>query len=385
MKDDNISSTKEVKVPLIDLRTQYRSLRREINSTIARILDSGIYIAGTEVKQFENELSQYTQSKYAVSTANGTDSLILALLACRIRPGDEVITSPFTFFATAEAIARVGAIPVFADIDQHTYNLSPEKAEEKITDKTKAIMPVHIFGQPADMDAFMDLAERYRLYIIEDTCQSIGATYKGKPVGSIGHVGSVSFFPTKNLGGYGDGGAVLTNDEVMAKKVRLLSFHGMTKKYYHEIVGFNSRLDEIQAAILRIKLKRLTEWNHLRQEKANKYSQHMKNLYFTLPYISSDVTHVFHLYVIQSKHRKELASYLYDKGIATGNYYPCPLHLQKAFSYLNYKHGDLPIAEKVSNHTIALPIYPELTDEQQDYIISAVFEWQNKVLKVKEG
>ncbi|MDQ0255345.1 dTDP-4-amino-4,6-dideoxygalactose transaminase [Evansella vedderi] len=359
-------------IPLMDLKAQYLSLKNEIMHAIERVIDSGQYIGGPEVRQFEQEMAAYTKAKYAVSTANGTDALVLALDACGIGPGDEVITSPYTFFATAEAIARVGATPIFADIDEKTYNLCPEKTEEKVTEKTKAIIPVHIFGQPADMEAFMDIAKLHNLYVIEDACQALGATYKGEPVGSIGHVGCVSFFPTKNLGGYGDGGIVVTNSKDIAEKVRLLAHHGSRKKYYHEIIGYNSRLDELQAAILRIKLKHLNEWNKLRQQKAAIYSKHLQDLELIVPFNHPDVRSVYHLYIIQSEKRQQLADYLKKKGVATGHYYPCPLHLQKAFSYLGYKESAFPISEVLSRRAVALPMFPQLKNEQQEYIISVL-------------
>ncbi|MED4207555.1 DegT/DnrJ/EryC1/StrS family aminotransferase [Neobacillus mesonae] len=366
-------------IPLIDLTKQYQALKKELSEKLLNVLEKGVYIAGPEVKGFESEMAQFTGAKFAVSTANGTDSLILALHACGIGPGDEVITSPFTFFATAEAIARIGAVPVFADIDPYTFNMSPEKAEEKITERTRAIIPVHIFGHPAEMDAFIEIGERYGLQIIEDACQSLGASYKGKQVGSLGHFGCVSFYPTKNLGAYGDAGIVITNNKEMAKKIRILGFHGMSsQKYFHDFVGYNSRLDEIQAAILRIKLKKLQEWNHLRQEKAMKYTEELKELDLTLPVTLEHSSHVFHLYVILSKEREKLAAYLEERGITTGNYYPCPLHLQNAFQYLGYHPGDLPVSEQVSRTALALPLYPELMDEEQDYVIKNIKEFFKK-------
>jgi dTDP-4-amino-4,6-dideoxygalactose transaminase len=359
----------------MDLRAQYLSLQDEIQSAIRAVLDSGIYISGPEVRHFEQEAADFTNSAYAISTANGTDSLILALEACGVGPGDEVITSPYTFFATAEAIVRVGATPVFADIDPRTYNLSPEQAEAKITPNTKAIIPVHIFGQPAEMDAFLEMAERRHLYVIEDACQALGAAYKGKPVGSIGHIGCVSFFPTKTLGGYGDGGIILTNDEGMARKIRLLANHGSTAKYYHEEVGYNSRLDELQAAILRVKLKKLHVWNCLRREIADYYSSQLGGLGISVPYSIPDISHVYHLYILELQEAAELSAYLQSNGVATGHYYPCPLHLQKAFAGLGYKLGDLPSAESASKRTVALPIFPEMTSEQQQFIVSRVKEF----------
>ncbi|PZE21132.1 DegT/DnrJ/EryC1/StrS family aminotransferase [Paenibacillus xerothermodurans] len=362
-------------IPLIDLRAQYLTIRTELVRAVEEVLDSGIYVAGRQVNLFEKEAARLTLSKYAVSTANGTDSLVLALHACGVEPGDEIITSPYTFFATAEAIARVGAVPVFADIDRKTYNLSPDHAEAQITSKTKAILPVHLFGQPADMDAFLCIAQRYHIDVIEDACQAFGAHYKGTPVGSIGRVGCVSFFPTKNLGGYGDGGIIFTDDEHVARQVRLLASHGSTERYYHEAIGYNSRLDEIQAAMLRIKLRKLEEWNRLRQKKATVYKELLQDTGITLPYTIPEVRHVYHIYLTECEKRDELASYLQQRGVATGHYYPCALHLQKACAYLGYRPGDFPAAEELSRYALALPMFPELTLAQQQYISHLIHQF----------
>ncbi|REE93150.1 dTDP-4-amino-4,6-dideoxygalactose transaminase [Paenibacillus taihuensis] len=365
------------RIPLFDPQAEYRALTERIRESIADVLDKGVYVGGTEVRNFENEIARLVQTRYAVSTANGTDSLILALMACGVGTGDEVITSPFTFFATAEAIVRVGATPVFADIDERTYNLSPSKVEAKVTNRTKAIIPVHIFGQPADMDAFSELAARYSLYIIEDACQAIGATYKGKPVGSLGHAACISFYPTKNLGGYGDGGMVTTNDEAIAERIRVLAFHGMGKrKYYHEAVGFNSRLDEIQAVMLRIKMQKLAAWNGRRQQLAEQYTNQLSHLgNLTLPYCDADIGHVYHLYVVQNADPARLMLHLEQKGISAARYYPCPLHLQQAMNSLGYKEGDLPVSERVARRALALPVHPFITDEQQQYVIEQLVKY----------
>lgn len=362
-------------IPLFDPQSEYRVLRNEhILDALSEVLDKGIFVAGPEVKRFEAEMALLTGTKHAVSTANGTDSLILTLLANGIGPGDEVITSPFTFFATAEAIVRVGATPVFADIDERTYNLSPAHAESKITARTKAIIPVHLFGQPADMDAFAELAHRYSLIIIEDACQAIGAEYKGKQVGSLGHAACLSFYPTKNLGGFGDGGMVTSNDDEMADRIRVLAFHGMGKlKYYHEAVGLNSRLDEIQALMLRIKMQKLSAWTKRRQELAQRYTNQLAQLNdVILPYCDSACSHVYHLYVIQVPDPDKLLLHMDQHGITTARYYPCPLHLQQAFSSLGYKVGDFPVSEKAAEHALALPVHPFLTDDQQQYIIDTL-------------
>lgn len=364
-------------IPLIDLRAQYAELKEDILSAMKHVMDSGVYISGVEVAALEREIASIANAPFAVSVANGTDALVIALEACGIGPGDEVITSPYTFFATAEAVARRGAVPVFADIDERTYNLCPEEAAKKITPKTKAIIPVHLFGQPADMDAFRQLAKRYKLTIIEDACQALGAAYRGEPVGALGTVGCISFFPTKNLGGFGDGGMIVTKDAALADRARLLSHHGSRRKYFHEQIGYNSRLDPLQAAALRVKLRRLEDWNRRRQEAAAYYSKHLDRIRLTLPAVDQAGMHVFHLYVVQCKDREHIAEQLKQAGIATGHYYPCPLHLQKALAYLGYKEGDFKTAEMMCNHSLALPLSPHLTREQQDYVI----ETMNRAMK----
>ncbi|MDF2837646.1 MAG: DegT/DnrJ/EryC1/StrS aminotransferase [Paenibacillus sp.] len=362
-------------IPFIDLRAQYVELKADIDAAFLRVMESGEYIAGPEVEALEAEIAIITSSKHAVAVANGTDALALTLESLGIGPGDEVITTGFTFFATAEAIVRQGAVPVFADIDKQTCNLCPEDAERRISSRTKAIMPVHIFGQAADMDAFADIANRYGLKLIEDACQSIGATFGDRPVGSIGDAGCLSFFPTKNLGGYGDGGMILTNDGSIADRARLLARHGSRKKYYHEAIGVNSRLDPVQAAMIRVKLSRLGEWNDRRKRAAEYYNNGLKDTPLRLPAAMDKAGHVYHLYVAQYEGRHELANKLKAHGIPTGHYYPWPLHLQKALAYLGYKPGDLPVTEEACAASFALPMSPHLTREQQDYIIAKVIEY----------
>lgn len=363
-----------MKIPLIDLKAQYTELRTEIRDAIHRVLESGVYIGGPEVEALESKVAALLQTDYAVAVASGTDALTLSLEASGIGPGDEVITTAFTFFATAESIARVGAIPVFADIDSVSYNLCPKAVEAAVTPKTKAIIPVHIFGQPADMDALMALAEAHGLLVIEDACQAIGASYKGKPVGGIGDIGCLSFFPTKNLGGYGDGGIVVTNNPEVAERVRLLAHHGSRIKYYHETLGGNSRLDPLQAAVLSVKLEKLAEWNGRRAAIAAVYDKSLKGTPLTPPAVSPDVSHVYHLYAAQYGNREALTAKLMEHGVSTGHYYPLPLHLQKALAYLGYREGDLPITEKVSSHSFALPIHPQLTAGQQHYVIEKLHD-----------
>lgn len=363
-------------IPLLDLKAQYLSIKEEIDNAIMEVLDSCRFILGPEVKALEDEIATYCGSKYAIAVANGTDALVLALQACKIGPGDEVITTPFTFFASAETIANVGATPVFADIDPVTLNLDVDQLESKITPRTKAIIPVHIFGQMVNMDKIMSLAKAYNLKVIEDSAQAIGAEYNGRKAGSIGDVGTFSFFPTKNLGGYGDGGMVITSDNAIAEKIRMLRFHGCKSKYYHDEIGHNSRLDEIQAAILRVKFRYLDDWNKARREKAEVYDRLLAPLAeqgkLTLPGKNPEAVHVYHLYVLRFPDREKVAIALDEKGIACGVYYPVPLHLQNAFAYLGYKNGTLPIAEEACSQALAIPCYPELTLQQQEEIAQVI-------------
>lgn len=362
-------------ISLIDLTKQYEMIKEELHDSIEKVLKSGQFILGPNVKALEEEIAQYTGNKYGIGVANGTDALVLTLDALGIGPGDEVITSPFTFFASAECISRVGARPVFVDIDPLTYCMDVNQIEEKITERTKAIIPVHIFGQMVDMDPLLEIAKKYGLKVIEDACQAIGATYKGRPAGSIGDAGCFSFFPTKNLGGYGDGGMVVTSDDGLNVRIRLLRVHGSPKKYYHECLGYNSRLDEIQAAILRVKFKYLEKWNEARREKAALYTEAFKDLPLKTPYEAPYGRHVYHLYVLATSKRDELLSYLKQKGIGCGVYYPLPLHLQPAYKGLGYSKGDFPVAEELCEQALALPLYPELEEEKQQYIIQAIREF----------
>ncbi|GAB6173052.1 DegT/DnrJ/EryC1/StrS family aminotransferase [Paradesulfitobacterium aromaticivorans] len=359
-------------IPLLDLKAQYLALKEEIDKAVLNVLDSAKFILGPEMKALEDEIAAYCGTKYAVAVANGTDALVLTLKAMGIGPGDEVITSPFTFFASAETVAQVGATPVFVDIDPVTLNLDLKQLEDKITPKTKAIIPVHIFGQMVDVELVMEIAARHDLKVIEDAAQAIGAEYRGKRAGSIGHAGTFSFFPTKNLGGYGDGGMIVTRDEHLAAELRMLRFHGCQTKYYHEKLGYNSRLDEIQAAILRVKLKYLDQWNQARREKAAAYDELLAGLPLTLPGRDPNAVPIYHLYVLRTLQRDALIKSLNEQGIASGIYYPVPLHLQRAFRYLGYKEGDFPVAEQASREALAIPCYPELREEQLKEISNAV-------------
>ncbi|MCL6471235.1 MAG: DegT/DnrJ/EryC1/StrS family aminotransferase [Firmicutes bacterium] len=359
-------------IPLLDLQAQYSSIKDEVESAVLDVLRSGRYILGPKVKEFEAAIADYCGAKYAVGVANGTDALVLSLEASGIGPGDEVITSPFTFFATAESISRLGAKPVFIDIDPQTYNLDVEQIEAKITARTKAIMPVHIFGQPAEMDTIDDIAQRHGIKVIEDACQAIGAEYRGRKVGSLGSVACFSFFPSKNLGAAGDGGAVVTNDKELADKVRLLRQHGSNKKYHHSLMGYNSRLDELQAAILLVKLKHIDRWNNARRQKAKYYDKLFADTKIITPSSPEHVKHVYHLYIIKVPNRERIETALKENGIGHGVYYPVPLHLQEVYKDLGYTEGDLPVSEAASKQTIAIPLYPELEESDMEIIADII-------------
>ena len=366
-------------VPLLDLKIQYKNLKEEIDNAIEEVLESGRFILGENVKQLESEITRYCGVKYGVGVASGTDALLLSLVALGIGKGDEVITTPFTFIATIEAITKVRAKVVFVDIDEKTYNINPEEIEAKITSKTKAIIPVHLYGQTCDMDPILELAKKYHLYVVEDCAQAIGAEYKGKKVASIGDVGCVSFFPTKNLGAYGDAGMVVTDNKDIADKIRILRVHGSDKKYHHIIDGYNSRLDELQAAILRVKNRHLEDWTKKRREIAycynelfNKLSQNNKKATVIIPFESQDIKHVYCLYTVRVSERDKLRAYLAEKGISTAVHYPIPLHLQAVCQNLGYKKGDFPVSEQCAEEVLSLPLYPELSKEQQQEVYEII-------------
>ncbi|OGZ18325.1 MAG: transcriptional regulator [Candidatus Nealsonbacteria bacterium RBG_13_38_11] len=362
----------------LDLTLQYNSIKGEIDAAVKRVLDSAAFIGGKEVEEFEKEIAQFLGVKYAIGVNSGTDALFLSLKALTIGQGDEVITTPFTFIATAGVIANCGAKPVFVDINPETFNIDPSKIEEKITKRTKVILPVHLFGQMADMDKIMEIARKHNLFVIEDAAQAIGAEYKGKKAGTIGDFGCFSFFPAKNLGAFGDGGMVVTNNEELANKIRLLKNHGSSpkEKYLNLIIGTNSRLDAIQAAILRVKLKYLSKWSKERAEKADYYNEKLKGVGDIIaPVMGIDRTHIFHQYTIRTKSREELQKYLKEKEIPTMVYYPLPLHLQLAFKYLCCNKGDFPEAEKASEEVLSLPIYPEISPKDQGSIINNIKEF----------
>ena len=389
-------------IPLIDLKAQYKSIAEDLDRVTKEVLSSAGYIMGSNVTEFEKEFAEYIGVKHAISVGNGTDALVIALKSLGIGAGDEVITTPFTFFATAETISAVGATPVFVDVEKDTFNIDPTKIEEKITNKTKAILPVHIFGQSAKMDEINAIAKKHNLKVIEDACQAVGSKYKGKNIGTLGDVACFSFFPTKNLGCAGDGGIIVTSDDNIATIARALRTHGSGEtgqkaynllnnineevktvknsddtvynplKYYNYLIGFNTRLDAIQAAILRVKLPHLDKWNAKRREIAKIYDENLKDTELVTPVIQEENESVYHMYILQSENREAILEKLKEKGVATGVYYPVPLHLQKVYKNLGYKEGDMPVAEYLSHRTFAIPVYPELNDEQVNYIIDSI-------------
>jgi len=372
-----------MKIRMFDLTRQYALIEKEIKDAIDRVLRSGKFILGEEVEQFEKEIATFCGVKHAIGVASGTDALYLALKALGIGRGDAVIVPAFTFFATAGAVVNSGAQPVFADIDPKTFNISVSDIKRilntyKGPNKIRAIIPVHLYGQMADMDELLALAKKNDLYVIEDAAQAIGAEYKGRKAGSLGDIGCFSFFPTKNLGAYGDGGMVITNDDNLAERLRMLRVHGAKPKYYHQMVGINSRLDALQAAILRAKLSHLIEWNQERQKLAKRYDELLSGFSkIVLPYRDLDRTHIFHQYTIRvlDGKRDDLRAHLAERGINTEVYYPFPLHLQPCFSDLGYKEGDLPKSERTSLEVLSLPIFPELIEKEQSYMSRHIMDF----------
>jgi dTDP-4-amino-4,6-dideoxygalactose transaminase len=364
-----------MKVPFIDLAAQYGHIKEEVNQNLSDVLNSQHFILGPKVKELEQKIAELCGCKYAIGVSSGTDALLLSLMACGIKPGDEVITTPFTFFSTASCISRLGAQPVFVDIDPRTFNIDPEAIEDKLSSKTKAIIPVHLFGQLADIDHLLDIASKAHLWIIEDAAQSIDATYKGRKAGSIGHLGCFSFYPTKNLGAYGDGGMIVTNNEEWADRLKIFRVHGGRPKYYHHVIGINARLDEMQAAVLLVKLRYLQQWNDSRTKNALLYNEKLKGLPITLPFIAESCKSIYHQYVIKAPKRDELNEHLQNNGIGTQIYYPLPLHLQPCFKYLNYRDGDFPHAEEASKTVLSLPIFAELAEDQIAYVAEKIREF----------
>ncbi len=361
-----------MQVPLLDLKAQYATIRDEVMAGVAEVLESQRCIGGPKVDELEKAIAAVSDCKYGVGVSSGTDALLNCLMSLEIGSGDEVITTPFTFFATVGCIARTGAKPVFVDIDPKTYNIDPAQIEAAVTPRTKAIMPVHLFGQMADMDPIMAIAEKHGLAVIEDAAQSITSTYKGRKAGSIGTAGCFSFFPSKNLGGIGDGGMVVTNDETLHHRLVMMRNHGMEPKYYHKYVGGNFRLDPIQAVALLVKLPHLDEWSQARRDNAAYYNQKFAGTVVQTPYVSPNCQTIYNQYCIRVPRRDEVVAHLRSQNIGCEIYYPVPAHLQECFAPLGYKKGDFPVSEKATEQIMALPIYPELTDAMQDAVADAI-------------
>jgi len=359
-------------VPFVDLRAQYQSLDAEVQQAISAVLERGDFVLGREVSLFEEEFAAYCEAGYAVGVDSGTSALELALRAFDIGPGDEVITAANTFIATAFAISYTGATPILVDVDPQTYTIDVPLLERAITDRTRAIIPVHLYGHPADMDPIMEIAAKHGLVVIEDACQAHGARYKGRRVGSLGHAAASSFYPAKNLGAYGDGGMVVTNDGQVAASLHMLRNYGQREKYHHMVQGFNHRLDTLQAAVLRVKLKHLDDWNTARRQHAQLYRHLLAYSPVVTPVEAGYAESVYHLYVIRVEDRDELRAYLYDKGIATGIHYPISIHLQPTYRHLGYQKGEFPITERYAEQILSLPMYAELTPASIEYVAEAI-------------
>jgi len=373
-------------IRMVDLLSQYRKIKPEIDQSIQQVIESTAFINGPEVKSFQKDLENYFGTEHVITCGNGTDALQISLMALGLEPGDEIITTDFTFIATVEVIELLGMKTVIVDPKPDSFNISPASIEKAITKKTKAIIPVHLFGQCANMEPIMNIAKKYNLYIIEDAAQAMGTDYSFsngviKKAGTIGNIGCTSFFPSKNLGGYGDGGAIFTSNHDLAEKLRAIANHGMKVKYYHSHVGVNSRLDSIQAAILRVKLKHLDKFNLARQKAANIYDNLLTDINnITIPFRSPDSTHIFHQYTIKLKNinRAKLREFLQSRGIPTMIYYPVPMHLQDAYRHLGYREKDFPVTEDLCNRVLSLPMHTELTEEQINYIARSILEFINK-------
>ena len=376
-------SNQKISVPLLDLKAQYAQIREEIESAVKEVIESQYFIMGPKVQEFEKNIAKYCDVKHALGVSSGTDAILLALMALDIKPGDEVITTTYSFFATAGCISRLNAIPVFVDIDPESFNIDPALIEAKITKKTRAIIPVHLYGQMADMDPILKIAKKHKLKVIEDAAQAIGSDYKdGSRAGSSGDMGCFSFFPSKNLGGFGDGGLITTNDDVLFEKLVYLRNHGAHPKYYHKMIGGNFRLDALQAAILDVKLKYLDGWTEGRRKNADYYDQGIikrrLDKFIQTPKRLAGYRHIFNQYILQTKDRDELIKHLQSKNIGCEIYYPVTFNNQECFKYLGYKKGDFPCAEKAADETLAIPIYPELTTDQKDYILDEIMDFFNK-------
>ncbi len=366
-------------VPLLDLKAQYRQIRDDIRAAVDRVIESQQFILGPEVAALEEEIAAYCGCKYAIGVSSGTDALIASLMAIGVGPGDEVVTTPFSFFATVGSIMRVGATPVFVDIDPRDFNIDATMVEAALTDRTKAMIPVHLFGQTADMSSLLTIANNNALALVEDAAQAIGAEDHGKRAGNFGSAGCFSFFPSKNLGGFGDGGMITTNDEDLAQRLQIIRNQGAYPKYYHKVLGGNFRLDALQAAVLRVKLKYLESWTEKRRANALYYTSRLSELGLTEDYVKPPATirerHVFNQYVIRARERDRLRNFLADRGVHTEIYYPLPLHLQECVPKGSYKKGDLPVSEQVAMEVLALPVYPELSTEDKEYVVQMIHDF----------
>jgi dTDP-4-amino-4,6-dideoxygalactose transaminase len=365
---DSQSANKHPVVPFVDLKAQYQSIKAEVDAAVAGVIERTTFILGPEVRSFEAAFAEYVGASSCIAVNSGTAAIQLALIASGIGAGDEVIVPSFSFFATAEAVSVLGATPVFVEIDPVAYTVNPAAIENAITPRTRAIIPVHLYGQPADLDPILAIAARHNLVVIEDAAQAHGAEYKGRRVGPLGQAGCFSFYPSKNLGAYGEAGAVVTNDPWLERQLRLLRDHGSASKYAHEIIGYNFRMEEIQAAVLKVKLPHLDTWNNLRRRNAARYNELLQNSSLTLPAEMSYAHHVYHLYAVQTERREELQSQFASAGVQTGIHYPIPIHLQQAYASLGYRAGDLPVTERLCERVLSLPMFAELTSEQQSTI-----------------
>ncbi len=365
-----------MKVPLLDLKAQFKEIRADVLSAIESVCEDQAFILGQRVERFEEDIARYLGCRYAVGVASGSDALLLSLMALDVNPGDEVITVPFTFFSTAGVVSRLHATPVFVDIQSETFNIDPEQIEKKITPRTKAIIPVHLFGQCADMEKILDVANRHGVKVIEDACQAIGAAHHGQKAGTLGYTGCFSFFPSKNLGGVGDGGLIAMNDESLRELLLALRVHGSRSDYHHDHIGLNSRLDALEAAVLRVKLPHLTRWNEKRAQNAGRYERLFAEAGLlervTLPRTIPGNVHVFNQYTIRVQKRDQLMGYLKEHGIGHKVYYPVPLHLQECYQPLGYQKGDLPVSERMAQEVLSLPIYPELAETQMEMVVNAI-------------
>jgi len=365
----------QMKVPFLDLKSHHAPILEEINGAIAEVIDSAAFAGGPFVTRFEEDFAAYCDSKHAIGVGSGTEALWFALLALGVGPGDEVITVPNSFMATAEAISYCGARPVFVDVDERTYNMDPAGLERAVTARTKAIIPVHLFGQPADMDPILEFARIRGLFVLEDAAQAHGAVYKGRKVGTLGDAACFSFYPGKNLGAFGEAGAIVTSSDALQEKIRILRDHGQVRKYYHNMVGWNGRMDGIQGAVLQIKLRHLEKGNRLRRSHAARYNGAFQGVdEIVIPFCPAYLTSVYHIYAIRVQNRDEAISSLAQKGIGSGVHYPVPIHLQEAYRSLGYRPGSFPIAEKCASEFLSLPMFPELSSEQLDYVVQGVLE-----------